>query len=113
MSRRAALVAIAALAIAAAGCCSSACRAGTRRRRRRPPRRAAPRRRRPPSRKINATLFYVADDGMALVGVEREVPFGEPVASRRAQIVEAQLAPAPRAARLGDSGRARRCAACS
>ena len=36
---------------------------------------------------------------MALVGVQREVPFGEPVAEQARRIVEAQLAAAPRAAR--------------
>ena len=34
-----------------------------------------------PGRKITATLYYVAEDGMSLVGVQREVPFGEPVRS--------------------------------
>jgi germination protein M len=46
-----------------------------------------------PSRKITATLFYVAEDGMALVPVQREVPFGESVADQARAIVEAQLAP--------------------
>ena len=32
---------------------------------------------------------------MALVGVQREVPFGEPVAEQARRIVEAQLAAAP------------------
>jgi spore germination protein GerM len=45
-------------------------------------------------RKITATLFYVADDGMALVPVQREVPFGETVAEQARAIIEAQLAPA-------------------
>ena len=31
----------------------------------------------PPGRKIRAQLFYVADDGASLVGVEREIPYGE------------------------------------
>jgi spore germination protein GerM len=47
-----------------------------------------------PSRKITATLFYVAEDGMALVPVQREVPFGETVADQARAIVAAQLAPA-------------------
>ena len=33
-----------------------------------------------PGRKITATLYYISEDGMSLVGVQREVPFGEPVA---------------------------------
>jgi hypothetical protein len=48
-----------------------------------------------PERKINATLYYIAEDGMSLVGVQREVPFGEPVAEQARRIVEAQLAAAP------------------
>jgi spore germination protein GerM len=48
-----------------------------------------------PVRKITATLFYVAEDGMALVPVQREVPFGESVADQARAIVEAQLAAAP------------------
>ena len=47
-----------------------------------------------PVRKITATLFYVADDGMALAPVQREVPFGESVAEQARAIIEAQLAPA-------------------
>jgi hypothetical protein len=57
-----------------------------------------------PERKITATLYYIAEDGMALVGVQREVPFGEPVAEQARRIVEAQLAaaPAPLAAAVPD-----------
>ena len=44
-------------------------------------------------RKITATLFYVAEDGMALVPVQREVPFGENAAEQARAIVEAQLTP--------------------
>ena len=47
-----------------------------------------------PVRKITATLFYVAEDGMALMPVQREVPFGETVAEQARAIVEAQIAPA-------------------
>jgi hypothetical protein len=47
-----------------------------------------------PGRKIKARLFYVADDGTKLVGVERDVPFGEGTVAQARQIVEAQLAPA-------------------
>jgi spore germination protein GerM len=49
------------------------------------------------SRKITATLYFVSEDGMELVGVHREVPFGETVLDQATQIVVAQLqvAPAP------------------
>ena len=46
-----------------------------------------------PVRKITATLFYVSEDGMALMPVQKEVPFGESVAEQARAIVEAQLAP--------------------
>ena len=46
-------------------------------------------------RRITATLYYVADDGMALMPVQREVPFGATVAEQARAIIEAQLAPAP------------------
>jgi hypothetical protein len=46
-------------------------------------------------RKITATLYYVSEDGMSLVGVQREVPFGEPVVEQARRIVEAQLLAAP------------------
>jgi spore germination protein GerM len=48
-----------------------------------------------PERKITATLYFVSEDGMSLVGVQREVGFGEPVAEQARRIVEAQLAAAP------------------
>lgn len=48
-----------------------------------------------PQRKITATLYYVTEDGMALVGVQRDVPFGEPIVEQARRIVEAALAPAP------------------
>ena len=44
-------------------------------------------------RKITATLYFVSEDGMSLVGVQREVPFGETVLEQARQIVEAQLEP--------------------
>jgi spore germination protein GerM len=47
-----------------------------------------------PVRKINVTLFYVAEDGMALVPVPREVPFGAAPAEQAREIVAAQLAAA-------------------
>ena len=46
-----------------------------------------------PGRKIKARLFYVADDGLRLTGVERHVPFGEGPADQAQQIIEAQIAP--------------------
>jgi hypothetical protein len=45
--------------------------------------------------KIKATLFYVSEDGLSLPGVQREVPFGDPVVEQARRIVEAQLADAP------------------
>lgn len=48
-------------------------------------------------KKITATLFYVSDDGMALVGAQREVAFGEPISEQARHIVEAQLGAAPAA----------------
>ncbi|MEO7274628.1 MAG: GerMN domain-containing protein, partial [Vicinamibacterales bacterium] len=43
-------------------------------------------------RKITATLYYVTDDGAQLIGVQREVPFGELAPEQARRIVEAQLA---------------------
>ena len=42
-------------------------------------------------RKITATLYYVAEDGMSLVGVQREVPFGESVLDQARHILLAQI----------------------
>jgi spore germination protein GerM len=47
------------------------------------------------SRKITATLYFVSEDGLELVGVKREVPFGETVLDQARQIVTAQLAVPP------------------
>jgi len=47
------------------------------------------------ARKITATLYFVSEDGMSLVGVQREVPFGESVLEQAKQIVTTQLAVAP------------------
>ena len=69
--------------------------------------------RRRDARKITATLFFVSEDGMALVGVQREVAFGETVLDQARQIVASQLAMAPRSARLGDTVRRRRCGRCT
>jgi spore germination protein GerM len=49
----------------------------------------------PDARKITATLYFVSDDGMELVGIQREVPFGETVIDQAKQIVTSQLAVAP------------------
>lgn len=46
-------------------------------------------------RKIKATLYYVSEDGLSLVGAEREIPFGEPIVEQARRIVEAQLGDAP------------------
>jgi hypothetical protein len=46
-------------------------------------------------RKIRATLFFVAEDGMRLAAVDREVPFGEDTVTQAQRLVEAQLGPAP------------------
>jgi hypothetical protein len=48
-----------------------------------------------PERKITATLYYVSEDGMSLVGMQREVPFGEPIAEQAHWIVVSQLGAAP------------------
>jgi hypothetical protein len=48
----------------------------------------------PPSTpKIKARLFYVSDDGLRLVSVEREIPFGQGTLAQAKEIVEAQIAP--------------------
>ena len=47
------------------------------------------------ARKITATLYFVSEDGMSLVGVQREVAFGETVLDQAREIVNAQLAAAP------------------
>jgi sporulation and spore germination protein len=47
----------------------------------------------PPGRKIKARLFYVADDGMRLTGVERDVAYGEGATEQAREIVAAQIAP--------------------
>lgn len=43
-------------------------------------------------RKITATLFYITEDGIALQGVQREVPFGERVDEQARHIITAQIA---------------------
>jgi len=49
----------------------------------------------PEGRRIKATLFYVAEDGLHLAPVEREVPYEESAAGQARRILEAQLEPAP------------------
>jgi len=44
-------------------------------------------------RKIKARLYYVADDGVRLQPVERDVPYGEGTADQARQIIEVQIAP--------------------
>ena len=46
-------------------------------------------------RKITATLYFISEDGMSLVGQQREVPFGDPIVEQARRIVEAQLGAAP------------------
>jgi spore germination protein GerM len=45
-------------------------------------------------RKIKARLFYVAQDGIHLTHVERDVPYGEGTLQQAREIVAAQVAPA-------------------
>jgi hypothetical protein len=47
------------------------------------------------ARKITATLYFISEDGMSLVGTQQEVPFGEPIAEQARYIVAAQLGAAP------------------
>jgi hypothetical protein len=47
----------------------------------------------PAVRHIKATLYYVSDDGLRLVPLERDVPFGEGVLDQARRIVEAQIQP--------------------
>jgi spore germination protein GerM len=47
----------------------------------------------PPGRKIKARLFYVAEDGMRLTSIERDVPYGEGAIEQAREIVAAQIAP--------------------
>jgi spore germination protein GerM len=48
----------------------------------------------PQGRKIKAQLFYVANDGTRLTGVERDVPFAEHPVDQAREILNAQIAPA-------------------
>lgn len=49
----------------------------------------------PSARRITATLFYVSDDGSALVPVTREVPYGETATEQARHILEAQARTPP------------------
>jgi spore germination protein GerM len=46
-----------------------------------------------PVRKIKARLFYVADDGLRLTGIEQEVPYAAQTPEQAREILKAQLAP--------------------
>jgi hypothetical protein len=49
----------------------------------------------PPPAVTVATLYYVSEDGLSLVGAEREISFGDPIVEQARRIVEAQLREAP------------------
>ncbi len=44
-------------------------------------------------KKIKAQLFYVSDDGLRLVGVERDVPYAEQAVDQAREILNAQITP--------------------
>ncbi len=46
-------------------------------------------------RKITATLYFISEDGMSLIPVQREIPYGEAVVDQARHIAEAQLGNAP------------------
>jgi hypothetical protein len=46
-----------------------------------------------PGRKINARLFYVAEDGTSLTSMEREVPYAESTLEQAKAIITAQVLP--------------------
>ena len=45
-------------------------------------------------KKIKAQLFYVSEDGLRLVGVERDVPYAEQPVDQAREILNAQITPA-------------------
>jgi hypothetical protein len=47
----------------------------------------------PPGRKIKARLFYVADDGVRLTSIERDIAYGEGAVEQAREIIAAQIAP--------------------
>jgi hypothetical protein len=49
----------------------------------------------PPARRITARLFHVAENGLELAAVEREVPYAESTAEQARLLVEEQLKPPP------------------
>jgi hypothetical protein len=63
----------------------------------------------PTTPKIKARLFYLSDDGLQLVAVEREIPFGQGTLMQARRIVEAQLErpPAPRVSVIPEGTRLR------
>jgi len=46
-------------------------------------------------RRIRARLFYVSEDGLRLVGIERDVPFGDTPTAQATALMEELLKPAP------------------
>lgn len=46
-------------------------------------------------RRIRATLFYVAEDGLALEALDADIPYGPNTAEQARRLLEAQLQPAP------------------
>ena len=46
-----------------------------------------------PGRKIKARLFYVAEDGLRLTEIERDVAYGEGTLEQAREIIAAQIAP--------------------
>jgi hypothetical protein len=48
-----------------------------------------------PERRINATLYYISEDGLSLPGIQREILFAEPIVEQARRIVEARLVEAP------------------
>jgi len=63
----------------------------------------------PATPKIKARLFYLSDDGLRLVEVEREVPVGQGTVQQARRLVEAQLEPvaAPRLSAIPDGTKLR------
>lgn len=49
----------------------------------------------PAERRIQARLFYVAEDGLRLASIEREIPYADTLVAQARRIVEAQLEPPP------------------
>lgn len=49
-----------------------------------------------PERKITTTLFYISEDGLRLVAVKREVPYGANTGEQARRIIEEALKPAPK-----------------